>query len=50
MIFSGFIFDIAATLVDCVPQTLKSLQEYLGKIGHVVSYATLHLYYGFAGI
>ena len=23
--FSGFIFDVEGTLVDCIPQTLKSL-------------------------
>jgi HAD superfamily hydrolase (TIGR01549 family) len=47
--FSGFIFDVEGTLVDCVPQTLKSLQEALECFGHQVSYNTLQLYSGLDG-
>ena len=31
--FKGFIFDVEGTLVDCVSQTLKSLQEALERFG-----------------
>jgi phosphoglycolate phosphatase-like HAD superfamily hydrolase len=41
--FKGFIFDVEGTLVDCVPQTLKSLQEALEQFGHHVPYNTLQL-------
>ena len=44
--FKGFIFDVEGTLVDCVPQTLKSLQEALEQFGHQVPYNTLQLYSG----
>jgi hypothetical protein len=27
MLFSGFIFDVEGTLIDCIPQNLQSLQE-----------------------
>ena len=47
--FSGFIFDVEGTLVDCVPQTLKSLQEALERFGHEVPYNTLQLYSGLDG-
>ena len=47
--FSGFIFDVEGTLVDCVPQTLKSLQEALERFGHQVPYNTLQLYSGLDG-
>jgi len=46
--FKGFIFDVEGTLVDCVPQTLKSLQEALERFGHQVPYNTLQLYSGLA--
>ncbi|WP_092117813.1 HAD family hydrolase [Bradyrhizobium erythrophlei] len=49
MIFSGFIFDIEGTLVDCVPHTLNSLQEALKMRGHAVSYETLQLCSGLDG-
>ena len=47
--FKGFIFDVEGTLVDCVPQTLKSLQEALERFGHQVPYHTLQLYSGLDG-
>jgi phosphoglycolate phosphatase-like HAD superfamily hydrolase len=47
--FSGFIFDVEGTLVDCVPQTLKSLQEALERFGREVPYNTLQLYSGLDG-
>jgi len=47
--FKGFIFDVEGTLVDCVPQTLKSLQEALERLGHQVPYETLQLYSGLDG-
>jgi phosphoglycolate phosphatase-like HAD superfamily hydrolase len=47
--FAGFIFDVEGTLVDCVPQTLNSLQEALERFGHQVPYATLQLYSGLDG-
>ena len=47
--FKGFIFDVEGTLVDCVPQTLKSLQEALEQFGHHVPYNTLQLYSGLDG-
>lgn len=47
--FKGFIFDVEGTLVDCVPQTLRSLQEALERFGHLVPYDTLQLYSGLDG-
>jgi phosphoglycolate phosphatase-like HAD superfamily hydrolase len=47
--FSGFIFDVEGTLVDCVPQTLKSLQDALERFGRQVPYNTLQLYSGLDG-
>jgi phosphoglycolate phosphatase-like HAD superfamily hydrolase len=47
--FKGFIFDVEGTLVDCVPQTLKSLQEAFERFGHQVPYNTLQLYSGLDG-
>ena len=49
MIFKGFIFDIEGTLVDCVPQTLQSLQHSLARRGMTVLYETLQLYSGLDG-
>jgi phosphoglycolate phosphatase-like HAD superfamily hydrolase len=46
---SGFIFDVEGTLIDCVPQTLNSLQEALERFGHQVPYDTLQLYSGLDG-
>ena len=47
--FSGFIFDVEGTLVDSVPQNLKSLQDTLERFGHRVPYQTLQLYSGLDG-
>ncbi|MET3840568.1 HAD-IA family hydrolase [Bradyrhizobium sp. OAE829] len=47
--FSGFIFDVEGTLVDCIPQTLKSLQEAIERYGPPVPYNTLQLYSGLDG-
>ena len=46
---SGFIFDVEGTLVDSVPQNLRSLQDALERFGHRVPYQTLHLYSGLDG-
>jgi phosphoglycolate phosphatase-like HAD superfamily hydrolase len=47
--FSGYIFDIEGTLVDCVPQTLASLHHTLKEWGLSVPYETLQLYSGLDG-
>ena len=47
--FTGFIFDVEGTLIDCVPQTLKSLQEALKRFGRQAPYDTLQLYSGLDG-
>jgi phosphoglycolate phosphatase-like HAD superfamily hydrolase len=47
--FSGFIFDVEGTLVDCVGQNLKSLQEALERFDREVPYDTLQLYSGLDG-
>jgi phosphoglycolate phosphatase-like HAD superfamily hydrolase len=47
--FSGYIFDVEGTLVDSVPQNLRSLQEALEQAGLDVPYATLQLYSGLDG-
>jgi phosphoglycolate phosphatase-like HAD superfamily hydrolase len=39
--FSGYIFDVEGTLVDTVPQSLRSLQEALEQAGFAIPYATL---------
>ena len=49
MIFSGYIFDIEGTLVDCVPQTLRSLYDTLKEWGVSVPHETLQLYSGLDG-
>jgi phosphoglycolate phosphatase-like HAD superfamily hydrolase len=46
---SGFIFDVEGTLVDSVPQNLRSLQDALEKFGYRVPYQTLQLYSGLDG-
>ena len=46
---SGFVFDVEGTLVDSVPQNLRSLQDALERFGHRVPYQTLHLYSGLDG-
>lgn len=47
--FKGFIFDVEGTLVDSVPQNLRSLQDALEKFGYRVPYQTLQLYSGLDG-
>ena len=47
--FSGYIFDVEGTLVDSVPQNLRSLQKALDQAGLQVPYATLQLYSGLDG-
>jgi HAD superfamily hydrolase (TIGR01549 family) len=47
--FAGYIFDVEGTLVDSVPQNLRSLQEALEKAGLDIPYATLQLYSGLDG-
>jgi HAD superfamily hydrolase (TIGR01509 family) len=47
--FSGFIFDVEGTLIDCVPQNLQSLQDALDRFGQRVQYETLRLYSGLDG-
>jgi HAD superfamily hydrolase (TIGR01549 family) len=44
--FSGYIFDVEGTLVDSVPQNLRSFQEALEQAGFTIPYATLQLYSG----
>jgi beta-phosphoglucomutase-like phosphatase (HAD superfamily) len=44
--FSGYIFDVEGTLVDSVPQNLRSLQQALHQAGLEIPYATLQLYSG----
>jgi phosphoglycolate phosphatase-like HAD superfamily hydrolase len=47
--FAGFIFDVEGTLVDSVPQNLRSRQEALERAGIDVPYAALQLYSGLDG-
>lgn len=47
--FSGFIFDVEGTLIDSVPQNLRSLQDALERFGYRVPYQTLQLYSGLDG-
>ena len=47
--FAGYIFDVEGTLVDSVPQNLRSLQKALDQAGLQVPYATLQLYSGLDG-
>src|SRR5207248_3029218 len=49
MLFSGYIFDVEGTLVDCVRQNLLSLQESLANCGATVPYEVLQLYSGLDG-
>jgi phosphoglycolate phosphatase-like HAD superfamily hydrolase len=49
MLFSGFIFDVEGTLIDCIPQNLQSLQETLADFGVPVPYEVLQLYSGMDG-
>src|ERR1700742_1707106 len=47
--FQGFIFDVEGTLVDSVPQNLRSLQDALERSGYRIPYQTLQLYSGLDG-
>jgi beta-phosphoglucomutase-like phosphatase (HAD superfamily) len=47
--FQGFIFDVEGTLVDSVPQNLRSLQDALDRSGYRVPIQTLQLYSGLDG-
>ena len=47
--FAGFIFDVEGTLVDSLPQNLRSLQDALERHGYRVPYQTLQLYSGLDG-
>ena len=47
--FSGYIFDVEGTLVDSVPQNIRSMQEALEEFGFSAAYDTLHLYSGLDG-
>jgi HAD superfamily hydrolase (TIGR01549 family) len=47
--FSGYIFDVEGTLVDSVPQNLRSLQEALEEGGIDMPYGALQLYSGLDG-
>ena len=47
--FAGYIFDVEGTLVDSVPQNLRSLQEALEQAGIELPYAALQLYSGLDG-
>lgn len=47
--FAGFVFDVEGTLVDSVPQNLRSLQAALERSGYRIPIQTLHLYSGLDG-
>ena len=47
--FAGYIFDVEGTLVDSVPQNLRSRQEALERAGIELPYAALQLYSGLDG-
>jgi HAD superfamily hydrolase (TIGR01549 family) len=47
--FNGMIFDIEGTLIDCIPQNLRSWQETLSSFGMTVSFEVLQLYSGMDG-
>ena len=49
MLFSGYIFDVEGTLVDCVQQNLLTLQKSLADFGVTVPYELLQLYSGLDG-
>ena len=46
MRFDGMIFDIEGTLIDCIPQNLRSWQETLSGFGLTVPLDVLQLYSG----
>jgi len=47
--FAGYIFDVEGTLVDSVPQNLRSLQEALERAGIELPYTALQPYSGLDG-
>ena len=47
--FQGFVLDVEGTLVDSVPQNLRSLQDALEMSGYRVPVQTLQLYSGLDG-
>jgi beta-phosphoglucomutase-like phosphatase (HAD superfamily) len=49
MRFDGFIFDIEGTLIDCIPQNLRSWQETLASFGVTVALDVLQPYSGMDG-
>src|ERR1700712_5430872 len=49
MRFNGMIFDIEGTLIDCIPQNLRSWQETLSGFGLTVPLNVLQLYSGMDG-
>jgi HAD superfamily hydrolase (TIGR01549 family) len=49
MRFDGMIFDIEGTLIDCIPQNLRSWQETLSSFGLTVPIELLQLYSGMDG-
>jgi HAD superfamily hydrolase (TIGR01509 family) len=49
MRFTGYIFDVEGTLVDCVRQNLLSLQDALAEFGVTAAYEVLQLYSGLDG-
>jgi beta-phosphoglucomutase-like phosphatase (HAD superfamily) len=49
MRFDGMIFDIEGTLIDCIPQNLRSWQETLFGFGLSVPLDVLQLYSGMDG-
>jgi phosphoglycolate phosphatase-like HAD superfamily hydrolase len=49
MRFDGMIFDIEGTLIDCIPQNLRSWQETLPSFGLTVPLNVLQLYSGMDG-
>ena len=49
MRYAGYIFDVEGTLVDCVPQTILSLQKSLADFGLSIPYDALQSYSGLDG-
>jgi phosphoglycolate phosphatase-like HAD superfamily hydrolase len=49
MRFDGMIFDIEGTLIDCIPQNLRSWQETLSSFGVTAPLEVLQLYSGMDG-
>jgi HAD superfamily hydrolase (TIGR01549 family) len=49
MRFDGMIFDIEGTLIDCIPENLRSLQEILSSFGLTLPFEVLQRYSGMDG-